>query len=177
MLTGIRHTVVLLLGCLLLTLALAACGGGPSEGEIEATVVARIEEKQAEDAALEAKVGDMVEATAQAAPTATQVPPDVSSLSADYLRKGNDYYDLGDYEQAVDYYDEAIRLDPLYAEAYSSRGLAYVSLGQHERAIQDVDEAIRLNPPPIARVSSKLRPLWRTPPGSGASCPHTLPGG
>ena len=39
---------------MLLTLALAACGGGLSEADIEATVVARIEEKQAEDATLEA---------------------------------------------------------------------------------------------------------------------------
>jgi hypothetical protein len=59
MVTGIRHTAVLVLGCLLVAVALAACGGGPSEAEIEATVVARIEEKQAEDAALEAKAHAM----------------------------------------------------------------------------------------------------------------------
>ena len=67
--TGMRHKAVLVLGCLLVAVALAACGGGPSEAEIEATVVARIDEKQAEDAALEAKAHAMakamVEATAQ----------------------------------------------------------------------------------------------------------------
>jgi len=60
--TSIRHITVLVLGCVLLTLALSACGRGPSEVDIEATVVARIEEKQAEDAALEAMAKAMVEA-------------------------------------------------------------------------------------------------------------------
>jgi len=88
MLTGIRHTAVLVLGCLLLALALSACGGTPQPTpvptpDIEATVEARIEERQAEDAALEAKVEAMakamVEATAQAVPTATPLPPTPTS--------------------------------------------------------------------------------------------------
>jgi serine protease DegQ len=73
--TGVKHTVVLVLGCVLFAVALVACGGGPSEAEIEATVESRIEEKQAEDAALEAKAQAMakamVEATDEAAPTPT----------------------------------------------------------------------------------------------------------
>ena len=59
MLTGIRNTAVLLLGLVLVAVALSACGDGPSEADIEATVVARIEEKQADDAALEAKAQAM----------------------------------------------------------------------------------------------------------------------
>jgi hypothetical protein len=48
---------------MLLALALVACGDGPSKtlAEIEATVVARIEEKQAEDAALEATAQAMAQ--------------------------------------------------------------------------------------------------------------------
>ena len=103
MVTGIRHKAVLVLGCLLVAVALAACGGGPSEAEIEATVVARIDEKQAEDAALEAKVETMakamVEATAQAVPTATPLPP--TPTANEYLQRGNDYFDTGDYEKAI----------------------------------------------------------------------------
>ena len=71
---GMRHIAVLVLGGVLLALALSACGRGPSEVDIEATVLARIEEKQAKDAALEAearaKANAMVEAAAQAAPVA-----------------------------------------------------------------------------------------------------------
>ena len=102
MFTRMRHTAVLVLGFALVALVMA-CGGGPSEAEIEATVVARIEEKQAEDAALEAKVETMakamVEATAQAVPTATPLPP--TPTANEYLQRGNDYFDTGDYEKAI----------------------------------------------------------------------------
>ena len=44
------------------------------------------------------------------------------------------------------HYDEAIRPDPQYEDAYYNRGIAYDNLGQYEWAIQDYDQAIRLNP-------------------------------
>ncbi len=58
------------------------------------------------------------------------------------------YYcaDKGDYQKAVEFYNEAIRLNPQDAMAYNNRGWAYNELGQHERALRDFDEAIRLSP-------------------------------
>ena len=47
--------------------------------------------------------------------------------------RGWDYAEQGDYENAIEEYDEAIRLDPQLAEAYNNRGAAYGSLGQYER--------------------------------------------
>ena len=47
-------------------------------------------------------------------------------------------------EEAIAAYDEAIRLNPNYAEAYNNRGVAKDALGQHDGAIADFDEAIRL---------------------------------
>jgi len=52
----------------------------------------------------------------------------------------------GEYEKAIEKLNEAIRLDSLYAAAYSSRGFAYLHTGQNQQAIQDYDEAIRLAP-------------------------------
>ena len=49
-------------------------------------------------------------------------------------------------EDAIDAYDEAIRLKPNFAEAYNNRGNAKSDLGRHEVAIADYDEAIRLKP-------------------------------
>ncbi len=42
MFTGMRHTAVLVLGCVLLAVMLAACGGGPSDAEIEANYAAAL---------------------------------------------------------------------------------------------------------------------------------------
>lgn len=63
-----------------------------------------------------------------------------------YNNRALTYHNLGQYQRAVEDYDQAIRLNPQDATAYSNRGAAYRGLGQHERAIEDLDEAIRLNP-------------------------------
>ncbi len=49
-------------------------------------------------------------------------------------------------KEAIDAYNEAIRLKPDMAEAYNNRGVAKNDLGQHEAAFTDLDEAIRLKP-------------------------------
>ena len=54
--------------------------------------------------------------------------------------------EFSDPKRAIEYLNEAIRLNPDSAEAYTGRGLAYKSLGQHQRAIQDYNQAIRLKP-------------------------------
>ena len=87
---GIRHTAVLILGCVLLAVALAACGGGPESTlapavvstpaptpDIEATVQARLSKERSAEAMAKA----MVEATAQAVPTATPIPPSSTPTS------------------------------------------------------------------------------------------------
>ena len=53
---------------------------------------------------------------------------------------------MGQYDRAIQDYDQAIRLNPNWAEAFNNRGRAYSDKGQHDRAIQDLDQAIRLNP-------------------------------
>ena len=52
----------------------------------------------------------------------------------------------GKIEDAIDQYNEAIRITPDYTEAYNNRGMAYSDLGQHQRAIEDYNEAIRITP-------------------------------
>ena len=53
-------------------------------------------------------------------------------------------YNIGQYERAIQDYDEAIRLNPLDADASYNRGIAYSHLGQSEQYegdIQIYDEA------------------------------------
>lgn len=52
----------------------------------------------------------------------------------------------GDYERAVEAFDEAIRLDPRDAEAYYLRGSAYSYLGRFKRALEDGSAAVLLDP-------------------------------
>ena len=51
-----------------------------------------------------------------------------------------------DPQKAIEYLNNVIKLQPNYANAYSSRGNAYADLGQYQRAIEDYNQAIRLQP-------------------------------
>ena len=113
MLVGIRHTAVLILGCVLLVLGVIACGGDATQP-----------------------------LPGQSAGRPAFEPKNAGAL----FDRGTDYLEKGEYEKAIQDYDEAILLDPLDAITYSNRGSAYYNLGQHERAIQDYDEAILLDP-------------------------------
>ena len=52
----------------------------------------------------------------------------------------------GEFDRAIQDYDQAIRLNPRDADAFDGRGGAYNSKGEYDRAIQDFDQAIRLEP-------------------------------
>jgi len=55
-------------------------------------------------------------------------------------------YNLGRFEEALYYYNRAVRISPNYAGAYNNRGTAYAGLGKYEAAIESYDTAIRLKP-------------------------------
>ena len=55
-------------------------------------------------------------------------------------------YQKSGYEDAIKHYDQAIDINPQFAEAYNNRGITKDRLGRHEEAIADYDEAIRINP-------------------------------
>jgi lipoprotein NlpI len=52
----------------------------------------------------------------------------------------------GQLDRAIEDFDQAIRLNPNFAEAYVKRSIAHALKGQSDRAIEDLDQAIRLNP-------------------------------
>ena len=63
----------------------------------------------------------------------------------DHRRQGDRYYDLGQYEKAVESYSAAIDMQPNNAYFYNARGCAYNGLGEYEKAISDFDKAIKLD--------------------------------
>jgi tetratricopeptide (TPR) repeat protein len=63
-----------------------------------------------------------------------------------YYNLGNAYSRRGDFVRAIFDYNQAIGLNPKFAEAFNNRGFAYSKKGDLDRAIADYCEAIRLNP-------------------------------
>ncbi len=63
-----------------------------------------------------------------------------------WIDDGIAFYDAGKYKEAIEAYNNAIRLDPNYAIAYNNRGNAYRDLKEYTKAIKDYNRAIDLNP-------------------------------
>ena len=63
-----------------------------------------------------------------------------------YYTSGTEYLNQEQYSQAIEDFNEAIRISPQYANAYHNRAYALNKLDQYERAIEDYTEAISLDP-------------------------------
>jgi lipoprotein NlpI len=68
------------------------------------------------------------------------------SPAADFFKRGNDYFNKGDYAHAIEAYTTSISLDPSSARAFYARGIAYHQNHDGDRAIVDYTDAIRLEP-------------------------------
>ena len=80
-------------------------------------------------------------------PQSQSVVPRNSAVGAEfYLKRGEDYSAVHDYDRAIADYTTAIELKPDYAEAYNDRGFAYYLKGDFDRAIADYTRAIELRP-------------------------------
>jgi tetratricopeptide (TPR) repeat protein len=69
--------------------------------------------------------------------------------AVDWFYKASSLWDGGNFtdpKKTIEYLNNAVKLQPDYAEAYSDRGTAYNGLGQYQRAIEDYNKAIRLKP-------------------------------
>ena len=63
-----------------------------------------------------------------------------------HFHRGNLNSNSKKYAKAIKEYDQAIRINPQFAQAYYNRGNASAALGKHSEAIADYDKAIRINP-------------------------------
>ena len=72
---------------------------------------------------------------------------EVDLVTADiYYLRGNCYYNLANYGEAISDYTESIRRQPTNPDAYSNRGLAYSFTGETVNAINDFTTTIQQNP-------------------------------
>ena len=66
--------------------------------------------------------------------------------AAYYTSQGDAHLGKGDYDKAIQDYNQAISRDPKSARALAGRGAAYLDKGDYDRAIQDFNETLRLAP-------------------------------
>lgn len=63
-----------------------------------------------------------------------------------HIQRATEHYAKGENEQAIKELNEAVRLDPRNALAFSCRGAVRFAKKEYDLAIKDLDEAIRLGP-------------------------------
>ncbi len=64
----------------------------------------------------------------------------------DFVSIGIEELNKGEYVSALCCFDEAIKRDPSFSEAYGFRGVVYGLIGDYDRAVKDYNEAIDLDP-------------------------------
>jgi len=74
-------------------------------------------------------------------------------LATAFCNRGNVYADKGEYDRAIQKYNQSIGLNPSDGATFYIRGNAYASKGDYKRAIQDLNEAVRLQPEYMAFIS------------------------
>ena len=63
-----------------------------------------------------------------------------------FFLRGNLKLQSREYGEAIRYYDEALRVDPNYAEGYNNRGIAHYEQAHYPEAITDYTRAINQRP-------------------------------
>ena len=68
-----------------------------------------------------------------------------SSSKEDYLSKALTFQSLNDNRQALEWFDQSLRIDPNYTEALIGKGNSYLRLGNNEEALVSFKKALKLN--------------------------------
>lgn len=67
------------------------------------------------------------------------------NLAVDYNNRGLAFYDKHDYDHAIADYNQALAIDPNFAQAYNGRCAAQNAKGNTGMAIADCDQAIQID--------------------------------
>ena len=79
---------------------------------------------------------------AKTSPTDIKILEDIDS----FYKKGLALLKLGEYHEAIEWFDKALRIDPNYKGALNDKGAALVCLGEYQEAIEWFDKALRIDP-------------------------------
>jgi len=98
---------------------------------------------------------------------------DFQDFAHAYENRGTTYNILQRYNDAIQNFNQAIRILPKDSQFHLKRGNSYNYLKQYQQAIRDYTEAIRLKPDNIA--AHRLRAEAEDASGDGAGLPRTAP--
>ena len=69
-----------------------------------------------------------------------------ASLSLNLLMEGQEHFFAGEYNESIEIYNQAIKLDPNSSLAWIGRGDALLSVGRYNESLENYDQAIELDP-------------------------------
>jgi tetratricopeptide (TPR) repeat protein len=78
-----------------------------------------------------------------------------SSNVNDLIDKGNSFYNLGNYQEAITYYDKALAIDPNNVYALNAKGVALGNLNKSQEAITYYDKALAIDPNNVYALNAK----------------------
>lgn len=93
-----------------------------------------------------------VETKAEAAQPQTKVPlippepPKINDEAKDHWKKGNALFESSKFQEAIAEYNEALKIDSKYADAYFNRALTYRIIHDYESAQKDLEVVLKLQP-------------------------------
>lgn len=67
-------------------------------------------------------------------------------MATDYAKQGDNLFFAGQYQEAIDTYDQALKIHPNLADTWNNRGVVLTRLAQYDEAIASYDRAISIRP-------------------------------
>jgi tetratricopeptide (TPR) repeat protein len=87
--------------------------------------------------------GDMIAACTRVITSPSSTREQVGDA---YINRGQHYYEVKEYDRAIEDFNRAIPLKPRWLEmAYGNRGNAYYAMGEDDKAIDSYDRAIAID--------------------------------
>jgi serine/threonine protein kinase len=79
----------------------------------------------------------------------------INRTKEEWLDEGNRLYNIGQFQDALQAFENAIQIDPTFADAYEGKTSALCTLGRYQEALTSVETALKLDPSYAASYNDK----------------------